>query len=378
VLQTYFDRTRRDSSVESEDRNTFDVDFQHRFALGDRQTITWGAGYRVTSDKIGNSFDIELDPNERTSDLFSAFVQDEISLVPKKLALTLGSKFEHNDFTGFEIQPSARLLWTPAERHSIWASVARAVRTPSRAEDDITLRQEPVYPRGALFPGAGPIPPSPAAITTINGDRDFGSEILIAYEAGYRVQLHDRLSVDLAAFYNDYDELRSIEPADPAVDLFASPPSVRAFAANKLSGETYGGELSLNYQPASWWRLRAGYSLLFMNLHRVDGGQSAASERWIERSSPQNQFILRSSMDLPRNFEFDATLRYVDSLPALNVDSYVVLDLRLGWRPSEHVELSIVAQNLFDRQHREFAPTTVATGSTEVESSIYGKVTIRF
>jgi iron complex outermembrane receptor protein len=240
------------------------------------------------------------------------------------------------------------------------------------------LRQEPVYPRGALFPGFGPIPPSPAAVTSISGDRGFESETLIAYEAGYRVQLHERLSVDLAAFYNDYDELRSLEPGDPPVDFFSSPPSVRAFAANKLAGQTYGGEISLNYQPATWWRLRAGYSLLFMNLHRVEGGRDSASERLIEGTSPRNQFLLRSSMDLPRDFEFDATLRYVDSLPSLNVDSYLALDLRLGWHPTENVELSIVAQNLFDHQHREFGPTTVATGSTEVESSIYGKVTIRF
>ncbi len=378
ALQAYYDRTHRESAIFSEDRDTFDVDFQHRFSLGARQTITWGAGYRVTSDSVSDTFDLSLEPNERSTDLFSAFVQDEISVVEKRLTLTLGSKFEHNDYTGFEVQPSARLLWTPAERHSVWASVARAVRTPSRAESDITLRREPVYPRGALFPGFGPIPPSPAAVTSLSGDPDFQSERLIAYEAGYRVQLRDNLSVDLAAFYNDYDELRSIEPADPAVDFFAVPPSVRAMAGNKLAGETYGGELSINYQPAPWWRLRAGYSLLLTNLHRVDGGQDRDTETLTEGGSPQNQFLLRSSMDVARNVEFDATFRYVDSLPSLQVDSYVALDLRLGWRPRENVELSIVAQNLFGDQHREFSPTTVATGTTEVEMSVYGKVTIRF
>jgi iron complex outermembrane recepter protein len=377
-LQTYYDHTRHDSAIVDETRDTFDVDFQHRFALGGRQTIVWGAGYRVTGDEVRDTFDLDLEPNRRTTDLFSAFLQDEISVVDKRLTLTLGSKFEHNDYTGFEVQPSARLLWIPAERHTVWASVARAVRTPSRAEDDITLRQEPVYPRGALFPGLGPIPPSPAAVTSVSGDRDFQSEKLIAYEAGYRVQLHDALSLDLAAFYNDYSELRSIEPGNPTVDFFSSPPAVRGVAGNKLGGETYGGELTINYQALPWWRLRGGYSLLFANLHRIDGGQDRSSETQIEGSSPQNQFLLRSSMDLTRNLEFDATLRYVDSLPSLNVDSYVAVDLRLGWRPKENVEFSIVAQNLFADQHQEFSPTTVATGTTGVETSVYGKITIRF
>ncbi len=379
VLQTYYDRSNRSTALVREERDTFDIDLQHRLALGKRQTLTLGGGYRVTADAIASTFELGFDPASRTSNLLSAFLQDEITLVEKRLTLTLGSKFEHNDYTGFEIQPSARLLWIPASRHSIWASVARAVRTPSRAEDDITLRQAPVYPQGALFPRAGPnLPPSPAAVTTVFGADDFRSEKLIAYEAGYRVQVSDRLSADLALFYNDYDELRSLEPNDPLVDFTQSPATIGVTGGNLLEGETYGGELSLDFQPVKWWRVRAGYAYLQMNLHRKDAGQDTVSEYGAERSSPRNQFVLRSFMDLPRGFEFDATLRYVDSLAAIQVDSYVALDLRLGWQVSKNVEVSIAGRNLLDARHVESRPTTIAGRATEVETSVFGKITIRF
>ena len=267
ALQSYYDRTTRSSATLDEQRTTFDVDFQHRFDWGTRQTIVWGGGYRRTADKIGSTFDVTLTPAERTDELVSAFLQDEIALVKKKLTLTLGSKFEHNDYTGFEFQPSARLAWTPGERQTVWASVSRAVRTPSRAEDDIRLRSAPVLPPGALFAGLPPlVPPSPAVVTAIMGDRDFQSEELTAYEAGYRVKAGARLTADLALFYNDYDQLRSITPSDPALDFTASPAQFNLTGGNLMTGRTYGGELSVNLQLTDWWRIRADYALLKMDL----------------------------------------------------------------------------------------------------------------
>ena len=110
----------------------------------------------------------------------------------------------------------------------------------------------------------------------------------------------------------------------------------------------------------------------------LDGGTDVGTERGIEGSSPQNQFALRSSIDLPHGFEFDAALRYVDSLPALHVPGYLELDLRLAWRLSENVEFSIVGHNLLDNSHPEFKPTIIATQPAEIERSIYGKITVRF
>ena len=367
-LQAYYDRTERDTVIFREKRDTFDIDAQHRFLFGERNELVWGAGYRVTTDKVGNSPTISLNPDHRTLNLFSAFGQDEITLVPERLRLTVGSKFEHNDFTGFEIQPSGRLLFTPRERQTFWASVSRAVRTPSRAEDDVILNQ--VVPAGSLGPG------SPAFVTTIYGNRNFVSEELLAYELGYRFQPHKTLSLDLAAFYNDYDHLRSQEPGPSPTQPLVGP-AFPLHVDNNLYGETYGVEAAATWEIAQWWRLQPSYTFIDMQLHRRSGSADTTSEQ-DEGKSPRHQFMLRSSMELPHNLSLDAMLRFVDSLPALHISSYLSLDVRLGWRPKKNLELAIVGQNLLHEQHAEFAPSFISTQRSQIERGCYGKITWGF
>ncbi len=331
-LQLYYDRTERDTVIFTEKRDTFDVDFQHRFSLV---------------------------PNERTLDLYSAFVQDEFTLVPERLRLTVGSKFEHNDFTGLEVQPSGRLLWTPSERQTFWGSVARAVRTPSRAEEDITLNQ---VQQVEVAPGISVFVP-----TTIHGSSQFGSEEVLAYELGYRAQPHPKVSVDVAAFYNVYDHLRSVEQTA----------QTQFIAGNKLFGETYGLEAAGTWEVMNWWRLKPAYTFLDMQLHKRADSTDLNSER-DEGKNPAHQFTLRSSMDLPHDISLDCMVRYVDHLPALNIDSYVGLDVRLGWRPTKHLELALVGQNLLQEQHAEFRPSFIRTQQAEIERGVYVKAIFRF
>ncbi|MFN7140717.1 MAG: TonB-dependent receptor plug domain-containing protein, partial [Limisphaerales bacterium] len=196
IWQLYFDQSVRNTPVFQEERVTADLDFQHHFILGERQRITWGGGYHRTDDEAGNTLSVALIPEERGLNLYSAFIQDEIQIIHDKLALTLGSKFEHNDFTGFEIQPNARIAWTPLTNAVLWGAVSRAVRTPSRAEHDIIINP----------PGA---PPGSASLF---GNRNFDSEDLIAYEIGFRSQPTTRMTWEIATFYNDYDNLRSFRP----------------------------------------------------------------------------------------------------------------------------------------------------------------------
>jgi len=106
-VQTYFDRTwRRIPGTFAEDLKTYDFDFQHRFALGERQSIVWGAGYRLMQDEVENSPALAFLPPNRNLQLFSGFLQDEITLIPERLKFTAGTKVEHNDFSGVEVQPS--------------------------------------------------------------------------------------------------------------------------------------------------------------------------------------------------------------------------------------------------------------------------------
>jgi iron complex outermembrane receptor protein len=359
-FQTYYDRTYRDAEGFLEDRHTFDVDARHRFGIGERNSLTFGLGYRLSSDHTTATPSISLSPLDRTTHLFSTFVQDEIVLVKDRLRLTLGTKLEHNDYTGFEVQPGARLLWTPTEKQSYWASISRAVRTPSRAEHDILITQNT---------------PTPGVFTTISGNREFESEKLIAYELGHRIQFNQKVSLDTALFFNDYDDLRSVE-AQPIV---FNPPFVTApfVAGNKTRGETFGAELSPTWQVTEAWRLQAAYTYLQMQLHLKPGSTDTISEA-DERRSPRHQISVRSLVELPANVEFDAALRYVDSLAAIQVKSYVELDLRVGWRPVKNLEFSIAGLNLLHDHHQEFAPSTIRTQTTEVERSVYGKVTWRF
>jgi iron complex outermembrane recepter protein len=365
-LQTYYDRTDRNTPVFEEKRDTFDIDAQHHFTLGDRNDFVWGGGFRLNADKIVNKPTVSLFPSSETTELFSTFIQDEITLVEKRLQLTLGTKLEHNDYTGFEYQPSGRLLWTPHEKHTFWASISKAVRTPSRVEESVRLNN-------VLQPGV---------VDTIYGNTDFLSEDLIAYEFGYRVQPSSRVSFDLATFYNVYDNLRSIELGPSPTQPITAPPPPPAFfipthVANNLYGEAYGFELTSTIQLTDWWRLKPSYSLLKMQLHTRPGSTDTTSES-DEGKSPQQQFILTSGMDLPHGLELDCVLRYVDRLPALDIDSYVAMDIRLGWRPNKNVELAIVGQNLFSVRHGEFAPSFINTPKTDIPEGVYGKITLRF
>jgi iron complex outermembrane recepter protein len=363
-LQGYYDRTHRDAAIFRENRDTFDIDFQHRFPLWSRNDVMWGLEYRWTQDdtRETDNFDVSMNPASRNTQVFSAFLQDEIALIRDRLSLTLGSKFEHNDYTGFEFQPSGRLTWKPHRRHTIWAAVSRAVRTAARTDHDVRLNQHPVFP--------GPL------ITSIRGQDGFESETLIAYELGYRLQVHKRASLDFAAFYNEYDDLRGLRPA--GFQASPPPPHIAIFLDNALEGESYGGEMAANYQLADWWRWRASYSLLELQIHPKSNPPDAMSEHNIEGASPHHQFRISSAMDLPAGFGLDWAVRYVDQLPAYDVDSYVALDVRLSWRPRPNLEIAIVGQNLLDNQHPEFVPTSIRTQRTEVERSVYGKVTWRF
>jgi len=374
ALQFYYDRSRREEAVIAGTVNTFDVDFQHRFGLGARQEIVWGTGYRFITDDIDGTDIMSVRPESRDFDIFSAFAQDEIALIRDRLRLTLGSKFEHNDYTGFEIQPNLRLLWTPHERHTAWGAVSRAVRTPTGPEEDVQFRFQVVPPDDLRN-----ILKLPIMLVAL-GDPDFESEELIAHELGYRVLLRDRLSLDIATFYNVYDNLRTGEPGMPIPRL--SPPPAHYVlpitADNKMYGETYGMEWAADWQALDEWRIHAAYTYLKMQL-RVD---EESGDTWLEAAeeeSPNHQFHLRSSMDLGRDLELDLGMRYVDDLPSLDVGSYFTLDARVGWRLHKDVELCVVGQNLSDGHHPEFGtPRFIHTFPTEVERGVYSAVRWRF
>lgn len=370
-VQTYYDWEARRFDVFDERRATVDVEAQLRHPLGERQNVTWGVGYRyIANDNARGNFNLAFEPSDEVSRIFNSFVQDEITLIKDRLRLTLGSKLEHNDYTGVEIEPSARLWWRPHEQHSVWAAVSRSVRTPSRAERGSQIVNE------VLPPGSPPGFLSVPTVVTVDGSSGFKSEVLLAYELGYRFQPLERLSVDLTGFYNDYDRLRSLEPGP--VDASSLPAYIRApnFFDNLLKGQSYGAELAVNFQATEWWRWRGSYSALQVQLQDKAGGLDRLSGS--AEGDTHHQASLRSLMDLPCHFQFDCTGRFVDRVSNLKVPGYVTMDARLAWSPTPHLELALVGQNLLSARHAEFTPSIIKYQTTEVERSVYAKVTLRF
>lgn len=368
-LQLYYDHTQRQEIIADQHLDTLDVDFQHLFNVSERQNIIWGASYRANLDKFANTPLTRFTPEHRNTQLFTSFIQDEIALFTDTLLLTIGSKFEHNDYTGFEGQPNARLLWSPSPKHRVWGAVSRAVRTPSRIEHNANITV------GALnLPLLGQTVP---ASLTLNGNNDFKAEVQYAYELGYRFTFSQQATLDITAFYNDYHRLRSRNYGNILVT--GTPPNLDVqlplYFNNTGTGNIYGFELSTVWQMLPWWRWDMTYSHLQTELHDTSNSPFAVS--------PQNKFSLRAVINPMEKINLDFFLRYVDTakadigLSTRTIQDYVTLDARLAWKIHPTVELALVGQNLIAAQHLEYIEETYVA-PTQVPRSVYAKVTLEF
>ena len=347
-LKVYFDRThRRIPGSFTQDLNTSDLDFQHRFPLGTAHDLVWGFGYRVVADDIVNTPANAFLPPRVSRELFNAFAQDEITLSKDRLILTLGTKIEHDGYTGLEFEPSVRAAWTPNKQNTVWLAISRAVRTPSRVDRDLFSPATPPY--------------------RVAGGSRVVSEKLIASELGYRVQLDPRVLVSLATFFNDYDDLRSLEPLQP-------PLAFPVETSSGLRGRSAGAELTAEWRATPAWRLRAGYTEMRVRSEPQPGAIDRSTRSSIVRD-PNHQFHLRSLWDLSAKWECDAEFRYVSPITNQIVPGYSEADFRVGWNPSATWEISVIGKNLLHNHHPEFN----APGSRrEIERSVYTKASWRF
>lgn len=340
-LKLYVDRAyRKIPGTFGENLNTYDVDFQNTFSIGERHTLIGGVGFRYSDDRVENTSALAFLPSHLALRLYTGFVQDEFAIVENSLSLTLGSKFEHNDFTGFEYQPSARVSWLLEEQEFLWAAVSRAVRTPSRIDRDL------------YAPGTPPH-------FIIAGGPNFKSEKLIAYEAGYR-WASKVITLDITAFYNSYDDLRSLEPGPPPI------------LQNGLEGNSYGAMLVLNYQVTDSWRLRTGYTHL-QKKFQLKPWSKDVNKGQGEGNDPRHAVKIYSSVDLLEGVQLDTWLRVVDKLPNATaaVPAWTELDVTVGWDIFDRLNVSVTGKNLLDKRHPEFgAPAT----RKEMERSVSGRI----
>lgn len=366
-IQSYYDFFERTSMGATMLVHTVDLDMQHQFKWLDSHAFIWGLGYRSIYDELDSMFTVSFTSKFRYAGTFSGFIQDEIQL-HDDVQLTLGSKFEHNDYTGFEFQPSVRLAWQLNSEHSIWTAFSRSVRTPSRSHEDIRINF-------LVLPGRDQTQ-SPT-LFSVFGNPDIKSEKVYSAELGYRALLTSKFSVDTAVFYNYYDDLYGRKRSG-GFDIQPVPHVLVASTQdNLIIASSYGAEIQAKWQVHDNWQLLASYSWLKVDAQNRAGSMNSINRvLTIETSDPQHQASLRSIIQLPLDLELDASVYYTDAITEHQVDNYTRVDLRLAWKPSDNFELSLVGQNLQDNQHKEYAANDVFY--TEVPRSVYAKIVTRF
>jgi iron complex outermembrane recepter protein len=370
-LEAYFDRTNRQGVQFGETRDTFDLDFIYHMKLLKDQDFIWGMGARLSpSDFIQTQATVNFLPNRQTDSIYSGFLQDQIPIVEDKLSVTVGTKLEHNNFSGFDAQPSARLLWSPSDKQSFWAAVTRALRTPSRLDQDLALT--------GLVSAAPPFP----IFLEITGDPTYKPEQLIGYEGGYRSAVNPKFYLDIATFFNNYSGLSSLGTIS---ESFAQSPGPSSYPyllisvpwANGIEGNTDGAEISPDWKVTGWWQLRGSYSYLQMHLKDMPGITDTSTVPSDEGSSPHHEVVIQSLLDLPKQFEFDPTYRYVSALPAQGVQQYSTMDLHLGWHLGQQLEVSVTGENLFRPYQVEYGVGVNGAPNVGVKRGSYAQITWR-
>ena len=333
ALQVYYDMTNRKGFIVEEERHVGDIELQHSFVPADGHHMVWGLGYRVDGDDVSDTALTEVAQPRKTRQTVSAFVQDSFYFSPDLLRFIVGSKFERNQFTGFEYQPSARLVYTPHAQHTFWGAISRAVRTPTRGEDDFISA-------GIVFP-----------------NKDLDSEELTAYELGYRYKPSKSFFLDLTFFANHYDNLINRSPVDLTL-------------RNLTDGEAHGVEIASSWQVNDKWRLVGNYTFFDLELHGVNEIDEGAF--------PNNMVSIRSFMDIGDKLELNSSLYYTDSVPRWAAPSGVRLDVGLVYRPGKNLEFSVVGQYLLDSQQGPEMTARNTSQMVEPERAVFARVTYKF
>ena len=358
AFQVYYDEydQQLQNTTQNLELQTIDLDFQHQIDLGDIHSVNYGFSYRISDVRLDPiTFRLGTNPAKNQFQIFGGFIQDEINLLDDELSLILGIKLSSNNFSGFEYQPSARLLWTPTDTRTFWGSVSRAIVAPQVISKYLQLYQPPVSTAPVVFP----------AIVGIDNPV---SEVLLAYEIGYREQPSEDISWDVALFFNQYDNSANLTN----IGLSPNPFVPGTFLAAQLfntdaSQQAYGFEISSQAQMTDQWKMHAAYSFLVVDNDADNNG-----------SSPRNQLYLQSSVDISDSLLFDITWRYVDNIKDSQIGSYNTMDARIEWRPNENFEWAIVGRQFLNSPHLEFADTNLGFGPTEVPGEVFTTLTWRF
>ncbi|MET4692769.1 TonB-dependent receptor plug domain-containing protein [Endozoicomonas lisbonensis] len=391
-LKAVFDDYQNFDYRVTEKRQSFDLELQHYCQPFENHDLVWGLSFRRTWYQMSDMrniihLDKEGQPKDtRQDNLYSLFAQDEITL-NDQWNLSFSARYEHNTFTGKEFQPNAKLTWKATEDRTLWASVSKAVKTPSVSETSVYTDNISFFNSDFnLYEGE-----EVRKVLSISDNRDLKSEKVTAFELGYREQFGSSLRLDVTGFYNKYEDIVAYVTQTSCPDgsslefgflCKTSRPHFYRLPSTLINGvdaTTYGLEAILDWQVQDWWKLQLTYSWL-----QIDASPNTSNpnlqfalkgnEVLIEDLSAKHTANLRSTMNLPRQWYFDIWVRGISNLKNSNIPGYTALDVRLAKKVNENLEFSLVAQNLFDKQRAEFTEIFSGLGATEIEESWYAQI----
>jgi iron complex outermembrane receptor protein len=368
-VQIYYEKEVRNATERPDNLGTVDVDVQHHLHVTSRHDLVGGAGYRYSQFYAPATPFLTINPARQDYPLYSAFIQDEITLVPKKLSLTAGGKTEHNRFTGFDFQPSLRMNWRPTEKDAVWASVAKAVKIPN------ILNTSMYRPESASLGTDG------IDLATLVGNPKYKDEHLLAYESGYRMQLK-RVSIDATGFVNNYNDVETNENLAPVAH--AGYTEYPEQWANNLFGKSFGAEVAASWNVVPGWKMTATYSWLKLKMRANSRSNDTSTAFGFNTGTPTNHFGVRSSYALKKNLDFNVLAQYTgpmpsglggDSAPAL--PSYCHVDSNLQWHVEESIRIDVGGQDLLYPRRAEY---TGGNGAIQTLSprNTFGRVTYVF
>lgn len=373
IHAAYTYSNRKDFQIAAE-TNVFDVDFTHYFSLNDQHNIMWGGGYKNMNDEITGSLLVNVNPETSSQHLYNTFIQDEITLDDEKQWLfTLGLRFEYYSMTKFEVEPSGSLSWHINDKHTLWTSVSHAIRTPPRSQcDDMSAL--------VFYTMRGNLP----IMLKGTGDKGIDAENSTTYQLGWRGVFHNDLTADATVFYANYNDLISTKAAGAIVinkNLGIPAVIVPWLADNMLYAQSYGAELSLNWQTFDWWRNYLSYSFFNLNAQPYVGSTPIFYDgNKYEKSSPQHQISLRTNFNVTKDIDFDVWWRYTDAIVTNKrpINDYLNTDVRVAWRPVKNLELSLIGQNLIQTQHIEYQGDFLQPQPTYISRGVYAKFNWQF
>ena len=386
------------------EKTDIDVDYQRRQIWGAHDVI-WGLALRHTADDLNlpsGPYRLQDGKDSRTN--YSAFIHDDVTVIPYRFKFIWGSKFERDGLTGFNIQPNVRLLWTPNSNDTVWGALSRSVRSPRRIESLATIDI-------AAFDAAGFVPgvPAQSLSTMLQMAPRPGAAVMaekaISLEAGWRKQLGPQLSFDSAVYLNNYTDLRggrligassleSVSGLMPAMGCLMSPMSppqscyftLQGYNTNLDKMRSWGGEFALDWRPQSQWRIQASYAYLHMHGEHTGDLIGDMQVNSYEGGTPNHQISLRSNYSFAQGLNMDLWARHVsktlhygiNALSPVTVQPYVTLDARLAWQVDRQLELAVMGKNLLTNRHTEFIDSLPYTRAYDVQRTLFFTALWRF